>query len=148
MKYLIIAASLLSLSAGAAFAGEGQGDPFGYNAPGPIMTDIPTSPVQANGQTPLFAKLPPTSTSYGRTTMAGALRQFESVPVTSGTVLPSDGSQGEVQSANSLPRGFEQGTVAYEQAQSVQRYLAQQDQRNAHRAYAQSPQPSATRAGG
>jgi hypothetical protein len=45
-------------------------------------------------------------------------------PVAAGNVLPSNGSEGIVQSANSLPRGFENGTPAFEYAQSVGRFRA------------------------
>jgi hypothetical protein len=48
------------------------------------------------------------------------------VPVTAGQVLPPNGSEGIVQTANSLPVGFAIGTPAYEYAQSVQRYFAAQ----------------------
>ncbi len=40
--------------------------------------------------------------------------------------VPVTGSQGGVETANSLPRGFREGTVAYAQEQSVQRYFAAQ----------------------
>ena len=48
------------------------------------------------------------------------------VPITAGQVLPPNGSEGAVQTANSLPVGFAVGTPAYEYAQSVQRYFAEQ----------------------
>ena len=48
------------------------------------------------------------------------------VPVVGGQVLPPNGSEGIVQTANSLPVGFANGTPAYEYAQSVQRYFAAQ----------------------
>jgi hypothetical protein len=51
------------------------------------------------------------------------------VPVTGGQVLPPNGSEGIVQTANSLPPGFAIGTPAYEYAQSVQRYFAAQEAR-------------------
>jgi hypothetical protein len=40
--------------------------------------------------------------------------------------LPENGQNGPVQTADSLPRGFENGTVAFTQAQSVERWYAQQ----------------------
>ena len=40
--------------------------------------------------------------------------------------LPENGQNGPVQSANSLPRGAMEGTVAYTQAQSVNHWYAQQ----------------------
>ena len=45
--------------------------------------------------------------------------------ITSGGVLPNPGD-GVVQSENSLPPGWEAGTPAYQYAQSVNRYFAQQ----------------------
>ncbi len=42
------------------------------------------------------------------------------------TTLPENGQNGPVQTANSLPRGFENGTAAYMTAQSVNRWYAQQ----------------------
>ena len=47
-----------------------------------------------------------------------------SVPVMSGQVIPPNGSEGIVQTANSLPSGFLIGTPEYNYAQSVQRYFA------------------------
>ena len=44
--------------------------------------------------------------------------------------LPENGSQGAVQSANSLPPGFATGTVPYMQAQSVNRWYASQAARH------------------
>ncbi|MBV9653148.1 MAG: hypothetical protein JOZ42_01155 [Acetobacteraceae bacterium] len=60
-----------------------------------------------------------------------AFAAARSVPVTAGDglLLPTVGSEGPVQSASSLPHGFSEGTVAYEQAESVARFLAQSDQR-------------------
>ena len=54
-----------------------------------------------------------------------------SVPVTAGDglLLPSNGSEGIVQTAASLPRGFWEGTLAYAQAQSVGRFLAGREER-------------------
>ncbi len=43
--------------------------------------------------------------------------------------LPSNGSEGAVQTAASLPRGAMVGTVAYAQARSVARFLAERDGR-------------------
>jgi hypothetical protein len=40
--------------------------------------------------------------------------------------LPENGRNGSVQTANGLPAGFENGTVAFIQAQSVNRWYAQQ----------------------
>lgn len=103
-----------AMPAGAAFAGEGNGDPF------PLL------------QVPALVANPVASDAGSQ-----AYPTFASAPlatVTAGGTLPANGSQGPVQTANSLPSGFETGTVAYAQAQSVRRYLAQQEPRGqAHR---------------
>jgi hypothetical protein len=49
------------------------------------------------------------------------------VPVMSGQVLQPNGSEGIVQTANSLPRGLLLGTPENDYAQSVQRYFAARD---------------------
>ena len=46
------------------------------------------------------------------------------VPIVAGGILQPNGSEGIVQTANSLPPGFMNGTPQYEYAQSVQRYFA------------------------
>jgi hypothetical protein len=45
-------------------------------------------------------------------------------PIVTGNVLPSNGSGSIVQSQNSVPPGFANGTPAFEYAQSVERYWA------------------------
>jgi hypothetical protein len=52
-------------------------------------------------------------------------RPFWVVTVGSPDRVPMTGSEAGVETANSLPRGFAEGTVAYTQAQSLQRYVAQ-----------------------
>jgi hypothetical protein len=137
MKLLLVAASVLALSGTAAFA-EGNGEPFPFSG-GQPMAYVPMTPAQQTGQTPKLTSMPPNSVSYGRRTMASTLRDYAAVPITSGNVLPTYGSQGGVQTANSLPPNAEVGTVPYEQAQSVQRYLAQHSPSRAVRAYVQAP---------
>ncbi len=141
MKSMLLATALLTLSVGAAFAGEGNGNPFPFNANGPVTANIPLVAAEETGQTPMMFKMPPNSVSYGRTAMATAIGHYRTVTATTGEVLPTNGSQGVVQTANSLPVGFENGTVAYEQYASVQRYLAQQDAASAQRAFAHAAQP-------
>ena len=51
------------------------------------------------------------------------------VPIVAGGVLQPNGSEGIVQTANSLPPGFMTGTPQYEYAQSVQQYFAAQASR-------------------
>ena len=53
----------------------------------------------------------------------------QSVPVTAGGVLAATGSDGPVQTANSLPPGFTVGTEAANYAASVQRSFAAQAER-------------------
>ena len=48
-----------------------------------------------------------------------------------GDVLPTNGSQGPVQTANSLPTRFEEGTVAYAQANRVHNWMVAHAQRSA-----------------
>ena len=95
---ILIAATVAAMSlATTAFAeGEGAGNPFPYQKPG---INAVTSPSAANN---------------------GVTASFDN------TTLPENGSEGPVQTANSLPRGFENGTVAYMEAQSVNRWFAQQ----------------------
>jgi hypothetical protein len=64
-----------------------------------------------------------------------------SVPVVSGQVLQPNGSEGIVQTANSLPRGFLLGTPEYDYAQSVQRYFAARTAREMLARATQRPHP-------
>ena len=106
MKLTILAvAGALSMAAGAAFAAEGNSEPFPYDGPSQVTSNLLASDTGSQAY-PSFT---------GR-----------SVVVTAGGTLPSNGTQGIVQTANSLPRGFEDGTVAYAQAQSVSNYLQAQ----------------------
>jgi hypothetical protein len=148
MKSMILVAAVLSLTAGAALAGEGNGDPFPFAAGTAAVADVPTSPTQMTGQTPLMTKMPPNSVPYGRTAMEATLRQYATVPVSGGTLVPSDGTQGAVQTANSAPPGFHEGTAADQRADALQRYLAQQQRGNANHAYAHYNQAGRAAAGG
>ena len=106
---ILIAATVAAMSlATTAFAGgEGAGDPFPYHTPGITSSGGVDSPANR-----------------------GVTAAFDN------TTLPENGAEGAVQTANSLPRGFENGTVAYMEAQSVNRWYAQQAE---HR-FAQSHQ--------
>ena len=97
----IIAASVFSLMMGVAQAGEGNGDPFPNTTTHGVVANQVLSDTGSES-TPAFGP--------GVTVL------------TQGDVLPANGSEGVVQTANSLPRGFEEGTVAYAQAQSMQRW--------------------------
>ncbi len=106
MKLTILAvAGALSLVAGTAFAGEGNGEPFPFQGTTQVVANAVASDTGSQAY--------PSSSGL-------------SIVVTAGGTLPTNGSQGAVQTANSLPRGFENGTVAYAQAQSVNRYLVAQ----------------------
>lgn len=109
---LIAAAAALSLFAiNAAHAGEGNGEPFLFRAPG--LTALATLQTLAadTGST----AYPDLAGRPSRVVTAGA------------GLLPAAGSEGVVQTANALPRGAMEGTVTYTQARSVQRYLAQHE---------------------
>lgn len=103
MKTSFLAASALALMLGAAHAGEGNGDPFPNTKAGRVV--VANETLSSNG-----AEAYP---SFGRVVTV----------LTQGDVLPSNGSEGMVQTANSLPAGALEGTVAYAQAQSVQRWV-------------------------
>jgi hypothetical protein len=105
MKRILLAAvAAFGFAAGAVQAGEGNQDPFPPATDGTQVVSSPATPDTGSEAYPIFS---------GPT-----------VPVISGGVLPSNGSEGIVQSANSLPRGFADGTPAYAYAQSVNRYFA------------------------
>ena len=67
----------------------------------------------------------------GAATARGATYGFDN------TTLPENGSQGAVQSPNSLPPGFYNGTVQQLRADAATQWFAQQDERSR---YAQSGQ--------
>lgn len=89
---MLIAAAALSVIAGAAYAGEGEGNPFPYQAP--------TTPFSLNG----YKQAPGTSQNPYPFLVPGQAVAEEQV-------ISPVGSAGEPQSANSLPRGFEDGTA-------------------------------------
>jgi hypothetical protein len=91
----LIAAAAMSLLAGAAFAGEGNGDPFPFAAP---TRPVQTGPLAYHGVPAYQNPYPFSVPNVGWNTEA---------------VLPTNGSQGVVQTANSLPAGFANGTTAY-----------------------------------
>lgn len=109
---LIAAAAALSLfTVDAAHAGEGNGEPFPFRAPGLMALAAPQALAADTGS----AAYPDLAGRSSQVVTAGA------------SLLPATGSKGIVQTANSLPRGAMVGAVAYTQARSVQRYLAQQE---------------------
>ena len=142
MRNILLVAAVLGPFAGAAFAGEGNGDPFPFAATGSIMADVPTSPTEETGTTPMWFKNPPNSVPGNQAEMARANRNYLYVGSASGGVLPTNGSEGATQTANSMPAGAEQGTAAYETAQSVARYWAQRQAPQQRPAVAQAPRPA------
>ena len=120
MKITILAATIaLSFAAAAsAFAGEGNGNPFPNNA-GPLASVTTTNTWVAD----VGSEAPINPVGRPGTQLA----------TLSNELLPSTGREAPVQTANSAPVGFEVGTVAYAQAQSINRYFAEQAQRNAAR---------------
>ena len=147
MKSLYLAAAVaLSLGAAPAFAGEGNGDPFPFSVGGQITRTYaaPQQYADTGSQAyPHVAGRPGT----GLENPAGSQTQFadtgsqaypnvvgragSDLPSLAGDVLPTNGTQGIVQTANSLPAHFEEGTVAYAQARSVQKWMVAHNQRAA-----------------
>jgi hypothetical protein len=111
---LLAAAALLSIGAAAtpAFAGEGNGNPF--PAASFSTTRVPHQVARDVGQ----SQYPNVIGRPGSNLTALANDQ----------VLPAPGNNQPVQTANSLPRGFEQGTVTYAQAISVQNWMVAHNQ--------------------
>ncbi len=110
MKNIVLAAvAMMSLGLAPAMAGEGTGEPFPNNA-GAVMT-----------QTTLTAPQVADTGSAAYPTFAG--RPGSDLPRLAGDVLPTSGSEGAIQTANSLPAHFEEGTVANAQANSVQNWM-------------------------
>lgn len=103
------AATAQAASGGA--AGVGNGDPFPFRAPG-ITTVVVNPPASVDTGSIAYPDL------TGRPSQVVAAGGPDGVPMT--------GSQAGVETANSLPRGFREGTVAYAQEQSVRRYFAAQ----------------------
>ncbi len=101
-----VAAIAFSLVAGRAFAeGEGNGEPFALNA------DAATS----------------TGRAFVAETGSGAYPDLTGNrvrPSSLGLLEPASGSEAPVQTANSMPRGFENGTVAAAQASRMNRRFA------------------------
>ena len=111
MRILIAAVSLLALSGIRNVYAESNG---------PALVERPASAAAV-----LSAPAPADVGSESYPGFASA----HAVPVTAGQVLPPNGSEGVVQTANSLPAGFAVGTPAYDYAQSVRRYFAAQEVR-------------------
>lgn len=109
----LLAAALAALALGAtpAFAGEGWGNPFDVNAFSDQTTAVGFGQLNAN----LGAERP-----YDPSGLPGTGLQL------SAELLPINGQNGLVQTANSAPLGFVDGTVPSVQAHSVQAWHAAQ----------------------
>ncbi len=146
MKTIFLAAAVAaSLGIAPAFAGEGNGDPFPFSADLTARTAaVPQQFADTGSQAyPSVAGRPGT----GLQNPTGGSQQFadtgsqaypdvsgragSDLPSLAGDVLPTNGSQGAVQTANSLPTRFEEGTVAYAQANRVHNWMVAHDQRSA-----------------
>lgn len=141
-KFFLAAAVAASLGIAPAFAGEGNGDPFPFNAQS--LTAAPQRLADTGSQAyPNVAGRPGASLESA----VGGLQQFadtgsqaypnvsgrvgSDLPSLAGDVLPTNGSQGAVQTANSLPTRFEEGMVAYAQATRVHNWMVAHAQRSA-----------------
>ncbi len=114
MKTLILAAIVASgLGLAPAMAAEGNSEPFPFNAGG-FTTHAPR--VADTG-----------SEAYPN--LVG--RPGSDLPALAGNVLPTNGSEGIVQTANSLPAHFEEGTVAYAQANRIHDWMLAHARQNA-----------------
>ncbi len=115
MKSLFAATIVaLGLSLAPAMAGEGNGEPF-PNYSGSYTTTA----------APRYAD----TGSAAYPNIAG--RPGSNLPSLAGDVLPTNGSESVVQTANSLPSHFEEGTVAYAQATQIHNWMVAHATRNA-----------------
>ena len=113
---LLAAAAVFSFGAAAitpAFAGEGPGAPV--PAQSFSSTRLPHQVARDVGQNQY-----PDVVGRPGANLSAALGNDQ--------VLPAVGNEQPVQTANSLPRGFEAGTVTYAQAQSVDRWMVAHNQ--------------------
>lgn len=107
MKTILLAAIAASALALPALAGEGNGEPFANYDSGTSTVMVSQRPDLGSDAYPDVGGRP------------------GSVPdLYTGDVVPMTGSQQPVQTANSLPRGFERGLPAYSQRLSVRASVA------------------------
>lgn len=118
MKTLLAAVAVAVLGFSSAYAAEGNSEPFATNTP-PAATRIIRQ-----------AQAPDTGSAQYPNVIG---RPGSNLPLLLGDVLPANGSEGAVQTANSLPRGFEEGTVTYVQAQSINRWMVAHNEARATR---------------
>ena len=100
MRFTLLASAIaLGFTATAAYAGEGAGDPFPFRAPGITTTVTGTKLLADQPDNPFGYKAP------GQVV----------TPAQSGAMMASSGSEGPVQSYNSLPDGFTNQDTAFAQ---------------------------------
>ncbi len=92
-----MAALTLVVATAAAHAGEGNGEPFPFHAPGVTIFVTPQTYAADTGS----AAYPDLAGHPSWAVVAGGTDAF-----------PTNGSEAAVQTANSLPRGAMEGTVA------------------------------------
>ena len=109
LRAAVAALSLLATASAHAEA-EGNGEPFPFHVPGTTVSS-PRSYAADTG-----------SAAYPKVAGRPSWVALPGGP----DGVPSTGSEGTVQTANSLPPGALGGTAAFAQGRSVQRYLAQQ----------------------
>jgi hypothetical protein len=112
---LLAAVALLGLALAPAMAGEGQGNPFPSNF----------------GTLTITRSLPQVADTGSQAYPDLTGRPGSDLPSLMAEVLPANGSEGAVQTANSLPRGAEEGMVAYAQARSVNAWMLAHSGRSA-----------------
>ena len=118
MKHVFLAAAVaLSLGIAPALAGEGVGEPF--------PNTVTSFTARSDAATQRYAD---TGSSAYPSTVG---RPGSNLPSLAGDLLPINGSEGPVQTANSLPAHFEEGTVAYAQATSIRNWMVAHDARRA-----------------
>ncbi len=100
MKTLLLAAVAFTALALPAFAAEGNGEPFPNNVGG--FTTVMTSSQRADVGSQAYPDV------AGR---PGSALDVANVAIAN--IVPDTGNEQPVQTANSLPRGFEQGMPAY-----------------------------------
>ena len=113
-QYILSVAAFSLLVATGAYAGEGEGGPPAYRAPGITITNAKA--YAATGSQATYPDL------TGRPAQVVAANNVNGL-------LPITGRQSTAQTANSLPRGFQAGTPAVAYAQSVNRHLTAQTAR-------------------
>jgi hypothetical protein len=119
IRAALVASSLIAsgLAFAPAMAAEGNSEPFPLNAGSFTTHSGLTRPRVADTGSEAYPNL--------------AGRPGSDLPALAGDVLPTNGSEGIVQTANSLPAHFEDGTVAYAQATRIHNWMLAHARQNA-----------------